>query len=567
MYIFYILVYFRIKFSSFSSGKCQIIHWRQGHKEECNPPSITHRIIDEGISSSQKAVKQENGAFDHRLETERQQHVTPIKTSHSETAFSNSSCSSEVSCERDDHIKVEFLADGNLSDSTSKSFSSSFSGFSSSPSRVESSDNVSVSTTSSELSDDIPVSESVNSNDPEKSDRHKCGDFSVLEKTSVRNNTDQTGLVDSVNNITTSNRLDQNKSICGDVETQSRSSSPSGSNITSCNESSVALPYVASSDFWEGTLDLNGSRNHTQADSVQSCPSRARGSISSDSESFLRFSFNLSGSTIPPLHVETTENKATVLGNAHPATLGAKKPIEGVASPQKIHNEALKVRHLSSLGIENTNPVGSGHGIDLHKMKSGEASASVCKTHPSSGTGGDSINIDAPKTRTSSSLSSERSNHVVSGKRVDTSHRLESREVESSPSGASSSHSSSSTEGHSVASLRSGKSAAASDLHLHSSTTGHPAPHVKSVNVDGPHTVASSSSQVANHSPILSNGLKTSVRKVVDQFRPCKLSKSHSLGFGSEIAGRCSEKVLLHESLELMHTGIITLFLYVKILH
>lgn len=69
------------------------------------------------------------------------------------------------------------------------------------------------------------------------------------------------------------------------------------------------------------------------------------------------------------------------------------------------------------------------------------------------------------------------------------------------PSGAYDPDWSSITEGHSVASLRSGKSAVASDLHLSSSTTGHLPPNVKSGKVDGAHTVAISFSQIANYSP------------------------------------------------------------------
>ena len=124
------------------------------------------------------------------------------------------------------------------------------------------------------------------------------------------------------------------------------------------------------------------------------------------------------------------------------------------------------------------------------------------------------------------------------------SHQLKSREVESLSYGVSDPHLSSSTEGHFVASMRFGKSTVDSDLHLSSSTRGHPVPNVKSGKIDGVHKVAASSSQIANHSPIVSNGLKTSVRKVVDLFRPSKLSKSLPLGVGSEIAGRCSDKGL-----------------------
>ena len=523
-------------------------------------------------------VKQENNAiYDHRLETEGQQCVKPNEAFFSEPAFSNSNFPPEVSCEEDDHIKVEFLADGNVSDSTSKSSSTSFSGFSTSPSQAEPFDNVSVSTTSSELSDDISISESINSYDPEKSDGHKSDDFTMLETTSGVNNTHQTeplsseftGLVDSVNSFTTS-KLNKIKSSCSDVETKCRSSNSLASSITSCNEWSVAQLSTASAGFWEGTLDSNRSRNHAQDDSAQSYASGAGDRNLSESESFLRFSFNLSRSSIPPVHAEVSKSKATVLDDAPPTTLeikkpikgvasseeikkpiegvasleGIKKPIEGVASSEKISTNSLNFRNSPSLGFENSSTVDSGSSNDSYKLKSREVmpfSSRGSNAHPSSSTGGDSISIDASKSRSSSASSSERSNHVVDGK-SDTSHRLKSREVESLSSGASDPHSSSSGEGHSVASLRSAKSAITSDLHSLSNITGHPASNVKSGRADGAYSMAASSSQIANNVPIVSNGLKTSVRKVVDQFRPSKLSKPLPLGVG-EISGRCSDKV------------------------
>ncbi|XVE60588.1 hypothetical protein DITRI_Ditri05aG0140400 [Diplodiscus trichospermus] len=48
----------RCKGVRYCSAKCQIIHWRQGHKEECHPPAIaTHQNHDEGSDSGQKVVE------------------------------------------------------------------------------------------------------------------------------------------------------------------------------------------------------------------------------------------------------------------------------------------------------------------------------------------------------------------------------------------------------------------------------------------------------------------------------------------------------------------------------
>ncbi|XP_042504700.1 ubiquitin carboxyl-terminal hydrolase 16-like [Macadamia integrifolia] len=54
-----------------SSGKCQIIHWRQGHKYECHPPITSSHVYDAGNDSGQKAVLRKQCEFsDDNLEIE-----------------------------------------------------------------------------------------------------------------------------------------------------------------------------------------------------------------------------------------------------------------------------------------------------------------------------------------------------------------------------------------------------------------------------------------------------------------------------------------------------------------
>lgn len=69
---------------------------------------------------------------------------------------------------------------------------------------------------------------------------------------------------------------------------------------------------------------------------------------------------------------------------------------------------------------------------------------------------------------------------------------------------------------------------------------------VTSAKVDTVRTVPLSC-ETANSTPNGSSSLKTSMRKVVQQFKPSKLSKHHPLGLGSEIASKY--KVLLHSLL------------------
>lgn len=60
---------FSWEFDCFSSGKCQIVHWRQGHKEECRPFTSSHESNEEE-GSYQKVLKQEERkSHDNSVET------------------------------------------------------------------------------------------------------------------------------------------------------------------------------------------------------------------------------------------------------------------------------------------------------------------------------------------------------------------------------------------------------------------------------------------------------------------------------------------------------------------
>lgn len=60
----------RCKAVRYCSGKCQINHWRQGHKEECCPPTTTMELNDEDIfcrasvSQTQSGLHEINGTHD-----------------------------------------------------------------------------------------------------------------------------------------------------------------------------------------------------------------------------------------------------------------------------------------------------------------------------------------------------------------------------------------------------------------------------------------------------------------------------------------------------------------------
>ncbi|XP_072972308.1 ubiquitin carboxyl-terminal hydrolase 17-like [Typha angustifolia] len=80
----------RCKAVRYCSGKCQIIHWRQGHKDECRPPSVDDKDDDPvNCSESVKIQVEQSGLSDNNLVFEEQQHAKTVEI------FSNRPESSE----------------------------------------------------------------------------------------------------------------------------------------------------------------------------------------------------------------------------------------------------------------------------------------------------------------------------------------------------------------------------------------------------------------------------------------------------------------------------------------
>lgn len=422
--------------------------------------------------------------------------MKPVETTHEETSFSNSSHAPEFLHEKDDAIKVEFLSDANVTDSISSS--SSFSaGFSSSA-------------TGSESSDDVSVSDSIGSNDPQKLDGYQSADIvpdTDITATSLKPNQTKplsaelnssiTGVYSSASSI----KANQIKPGCGNGETKHGSTifSGLGGNDSSC---SIGEPLTASNGFWEGALSSNWSRKETHADPSHFIPNGAGAGKLCDSGSSLLFSFNLSASTIP-----------------HADDLGKNKVTNGAALSKDIKLDAQKVENLQSSCSERSIHIEDDTVTNSHALRSKEVSSSSSASiaHLSCNSNQESTSTDALKATSISSVMSKSSNHFVNG--TSTSHLLKPKEHRT-------------------------PSSSASDGRLPSRGVGNLVRSVETGKVDHVHATDRNSSQNLSASSNASNGLKTSMRKVVDQFKVSKLSKSNSLGVGSETARRYSDKVL-----------------------
>lgn len=470
-----------------SSGKCQIIHWRQGHKEECRPPISTCHINDDGSISVEKVAKQDqHDVYDGRYEN------APLETTCMESVLPNSNCSPGVPHVKDDDIKVDSVSDAEGTCSISESSGTSFSGFSTSPSHGES-------------SDDVSISESISSNETEGSDGQvSTNTASDMLETSL-SEVDQmkppspkfTSLVDSVHNFNKLSKLNQSKACSNDGETQCTSSSSSGHSISTVYEGSTAKPVKVSSVFWGRTLGSVASEGNAQDDSDMLNSGGPANSKLSDSEPFSHFRFNLSRSDVPSSHAQSLDVNNTKSVEALPSALGINTPVDRAALSENTVVDGPKVRCSPSVSCERSKMDNDSDG-DSNVLKSSElksVSPSTSYASVSSNAEGDVLGKDSSKVFSSPSSRCERSN-LVDNNPASTSHLSKSR----LSSSASETHLAATLSGHSVSSVKFGK--------------------FENVGVD-----AATSSQMASFSPSSINGLKSSMLKVVDQLRGPKCGR------------------------------------------
>lgn len=96
------LIYIRFHFFPFvcSSGKCQIIHWRHGHKDDCLPATFSHASKESGFVVETALKNQPEINFNNEAKTcfdPTQQFDDTGSSSSSFPCFSSSSESSEIS--------------------------------------------------------------------------------------------------------------------------------------------------------------------------------------------------------------------------------------------------------------------------------------------------------------------------------------------------------------------------------------------------------------------------------------------------------------------------------------
>ncbi|OUZ99787.1 Ubiquitin carboxyl-terminal hydrolases family 2 [Macleaya cordata] len=319
----------RCKAVRYCSGKCQIIHWRRGHKDECRPASTSIEFNGPGGDSDRNTVLEgEKESFDNDLDMGSSWDAKPLETFREEPASFESSQLPEFLSRNDD--KVGSLADGKGEDIVAEP-SGKLVGF--------------VKSASTNSSMDVSVSEFSVSSSPDRSEGTTSDDtgFGELEKKVDINDVELTrsppskfNLVDaSLNTISCSNKLKQKTPSCNAGEVEHGSTRSSSSSFYMSEVSSISEPSKALSGFCKGMLDSNESVIDVHDDSAESTCTGGGNDMLSDSRNLLQSSFKLSKHAVSSSQSECSDPKTLTSNVAYPVTLENKMHAYGASLSEK----------------------------------------------------------------------------------------------------------------------------------------------------------------------------------------------------------------------------------------
>ncbi|KVI06756.1 ubiquitin carboxyl-terminal hydrolase 16-like [Cynara cardunculus var. scolymus] len=387
----------------YCSGRCQIVHWRQGHKDQCRPYVAVNPIKDVSGSSKQGNDKDSDDnlpgenfheGMHHKDDAGIQSHAHRPET---RSIFQSAS---ESSCEE-------------------------FSTFST-PNK-----------SSTEASSD-------SSGDSDRMDAHQFVD--AVSGNSVTVKSGHQSLVSPGRKSTGSRKINQNKSNLSDEDTQSRVSSSSSRGDGGSNGSSFSEPSTTSSGFWSGVIhSKKSSIDERDGFELSSSNGVANGNMT-DSRSSLGLSSKVTTSGYNSTSMKGVAVTSTVLDNSAPNGLGSKKSNEEPTSSNELLMDGLKSTRQPKYTPEMLKHTDVVVDSDLPRsmFKEAKVSPSGAGSQYASGAGEHSTIKYSKAFGGMPSASLERSNHVFNNK-SSISPASESIRVRSSLSKASDTHLTSST--------------------------------------------------------------------------------------------------------------------------
>lgn len=315
----------RCKAVRYCSGKCQIIHWRQGHKDECRPFTFDDQSHEMGSTSPVKLKAKWNEIHNNSFEIGGGHPAKAVETSSGEASGSSLSNSSDWA-----ENEGEFLTDEKDTNSKSKLIApmiSEVSGLTSSGSSIDAS--------ASAL------------HNQRASHSHQPGHFPG-KTDNDHANVGRTKPFPVHSNLVTSGVNSEPTSV--DVDTLCESSTSSASSVDGCNESSFSEPSTPSSGFWDGTINLTRSRINGVDDTSHSCCDDAAAHVDLlSSRLSSRCSFESPRSVLPQKDMTGFCDEKALSDDPHTSLTGEKKPKNGSSSPVKL-NKDNSVSSAVSLG-------------------------------------------------------------------------------------------------------------------------------------------------------------------------------------------------------------------------
>ncbi|KAH0681635.1 hypothetical protein KY284_022720 [Solanum tuberosum] len=494
----------------YCSGKCQILHWRQGHKDECRPVSNLDHLNDVEAKSHLKTYKQESdGSHLKSTEVEGRRSLESSDASPEEAALLRSKYFATSDGKHD-------TVGQSLTDSKCLNLNSSFVLHSSSCEHLDLS-------TSSGSSVDHSASDS---NDSDASDSHRSA---VIDTVKIQTNhskverfkpsyTEQPQLVQTADNDSTSGKYTHTKpSIHGDAQSKYWTSSTS-SGTDDSSESSLTAPSTPSSGFWEGPVPYTRSRIGS-LDSIADPPSKNGCDIKiSDSQSTSCRPPEIARPLIPEAGEQGSNSKKN-LENPTPIMVEVLKPVNRAESRFEIKDQKESSRSSASRSV-------TSDQLDVHGSRDKCTLTSDEGRYSSSSASANLKKHDGLKV---SSLRSSSPSKSYRGVEVSTSglQLPKDRQKGSFPAKISDNI---------------------------SSNNRHDIQNVKSAKISGTQVASAGSAESSAPLPNAKNGLKSSVLKVVDQLRSSKLTRLNSLGEECDVNGRYGNKALFpYESFVKLH--------------
>ncbi|KAK1396002.1 Ubiquitin-specific protease 16 [Heracleum sosnowskyi] len=475
----------------YCSGNCQIIHWRQIHKDECHQYAMFSKSNEDKLSSQKVYNKEDRVSHGDSYELDGRQHAKQVTTFPEKYTHVGTP---DVLHGKGD-IEGEVIAEdveSNSSDTSHPFDGSSESTTSSSEASLDASVysmNDSDGLNGIQTIPGIPVkSETVYTNvDQNRSPFTEKSSF--LEKSSIK--------------------FSQNKPVCSDGNCNCASCSSTGRSFGGSNDS-LSDPATPSSGFWEGTIKSRRSRNDANDDCNRSSLSESCGDVILGSGSSLRVPTNLAKNNSP---VHQGLKTKTLITDDGSTALGNKRHVNEAALSVKSCKDALNSRISTSK---------TSTSIHVDSLKSRETKSSPSSDYcagPDAISKGHIVAQDIKNISNMPSLCSERSNKVGNDTII--------------PSRASRSQK--------VGTIL----CKDSDTGLTSSCGKDNDHKAKLSNADdGVHRVTTCSPQLPTDSANAKNGLKSTMLKVVDQLKASKVSRNYSMGVSSEALGKYSLKGL-----------------------